>query len=168
MSFWNRIARNIARRPALVDWIIRIGEQSPYLHLFHSDGTDYMGRWWLMPSWMLGRDENGNLYPFKWLPRIIRLHHIRSEDWDRDLHDHPAEYRTIILRGWYLERDIYGAKHLRQQGDTKKASAETFHNIVAVSPGGVWTIFIMKKKTNNWGFLVGGRKIPWRKYEGRK
>lgn len=167
-AFFRFLAAFIAARPALVDRIIALGERTPYMHIYHSDGTDYMGRWWLLPRLLLGKDEKGDPYPYSWWPWPIRLHHIRSEDWDRDLHDHPSWYRTIILRGWYVEQDLYGEKHLRQQGETKTATADTFHRITEISPGGVWTIFIMGPKSNEWGFLICingiARKVPWRKY----
>jgi len=165
-KFWLHLAAFIASKPRLVDFIISTGHRNPYMHLQHSDGSDYMGRWWLMPKWLLTPDEKGDPYPKKWCPFLIRLHHIRSEDWDRDIHDHPADYRTILLRGYYLELDIYGHLNLRQQGETKAARAETWHRITEISPGGVWTIFIMKPKRNEWGFLVNGRKVPWREYFG--
>lgn len=166
-AFWNFLARYIGTRPNVADAIINIGKRTEYMHLYHYDGSDYMGRWWLMPRFLLTKDENGNPYPYRWLPIIIRLHHIRSPDWDRDLHDHPSTYRTILLRGAYVERDINGVSWLRQQGETVLAPASKFHNIEQISEGGVWTIFIMRKKTNNWGFLVDGNKVPWREYEGR-
>lgn len=165
--FWNGVARFIASRTQLVDRIISLGQRNPYSHLYHSDGSDYMGRWWLMPRWLCSWDERGHPYPFSWLPRIVRLHHIRSEDWDRDIHDHPADYRTILLRGWYMEQDIYGNKRMFNAGQTRTARAETFHRITEISPGGVWTIFIMAKKRNSWGFLVDGVKVPWRKYTSK-
>jgi hypothetical protein len=166
--FWKKLARSLGDDQLLVSSIIASGTNFVYKHLYHSDGSDYMGRWWLMPRWLTRIDEEGNPYPYSWLPFIVRLHHIRSEDWDRDLHDHPSWYRTIILRGWYLEQDIYGDQYLRQQGETKTASAETFHKITQISDGGVWTIFIMGRKTNKWGFLVDGWKVPWRKYWDKK
>lgn len=161
---WQILAGFIATRPRLVDFIIKVGQRNEYSHLYHYDGSDYMGRWWLMPRWLCKLDEHGYPYPFDWLPFIIRLHHIRSADWDRDLHDHPANYRTILLRGCYVEQDVYGTKRVYISGSTRGAKAETFHRISEVSEGGVWTIFIMTKKCNSWGFLVNGKKVPWRKY----
>lgn len=167
-SFWKWLAVFIVSRPTLVNNIIGYAEKRPYFHLIHDDGLPYMDRWWIMPRCLLTFDENGNLFPHKWVPLIIRLHHILTCDYDRDLHDHPADYRTILLRGAYLEEDVYGKRKLIQAGETKCARAETFHRIHKVSFFGVWTIFIMAKKHNEWGFIVNGHKVPWRKYSGRK
>lgn len=167
-AFWNFLARFIGTRPALADRIINKAQQNFYSTLYKLDKRVYMDRWWLMPRWLLGRDEKDQLYPFSWLSFIVRIHHIQLPDDERDLHDHPADYRTIILRGWYVEENIYGERFLRQQGETVCARAENFHTIVQISEGGVWTLFMLRKKRNEWGFLVNGRKIPWRKYEVRK
>lgn len=167
-ALWNFIARFIGTRPALVDCIITSAQKTLYSHLYKSDNGVYMSRWWLMPRWLLGRDEKDQLYPFSWLPIIARVHHIQQPDDERDLHDHPADYRSIILRGYYVEEDIYGQRYLRQQGETVSNRAENFHTIVEISEGGVWTLFMLRKKRNEWGFLVDGRKVPWRKYEVRK
>lgn len=162
---WARLASFIAKRPALVDRIIERSQRTPYFHIAGEDGV-YMRRWWLMPRWTLQADERGHLMPKAWMPVSIRIHHICRPDHDRDLHDHPFNYRTIILRGGYTEEDVFGRYHVREPGDTAAATAQTFHRIAEVSTGGVWTLFIMGKRVNPWGFLVGGRKVHWRTYLG--
>lgn len=166
-GFWKNLALFIASHPALVDFIIRVAARNHYSQLYNRDGSYYMNRFWLMPRCLLGHDENGNLFPRAWLPFIVRIHHIQSRD-GRDLHDHPADYRTLILRGCYMEQDIYGVNRLRRAGDTAAWRAQNFHTITEVDFGGVWTLFIMGRKNNNWGFLVGGRKVPWRNYHKQK
>jgi hypothetical protein len=162
---WQLIATFLALRPRLVDWIIGRAQRTPYFHIVNGKDV-YMSRWWLMPRWTLRVDEHGHLIPKPWMPFSIRIHHIVRPDSDRDLHDHPFDYRTIILRGYYFEEDIYGTRHLRHVGDTVKARAQTFHRIDSVSDGGVWTLFIMGRRINGWGFLVDGHKVPYRKYLG--
>jgi hypothetical protein len=157
---WKRIARFIAKRPRLVDWIIRRAQRNPYFHI-----NDYMDRWWLLPRFCLGVDENGNLFPKWWMPFGIRIHHIKRED-ERVLHDHPFDYRTIIMRGWYDEQDIFGYSNIRGAGQTVKARAQHFHRIATMPKAGVWTLFIIGKKINRWGFIVGGKKIYYRDYLG--
>lgn len=34
----------------------------------------------------------------------------------------------------------------------------------AVCDGGAWTLFISWRWRGVWGFLVDGRKVPWREY----
>lgn len=166
MKLWQHLATFVASRPALVDRLIARAERTPYFHIVDSDGSVYMRRWWLMPTWCLELDDAGHLMPRSWMPFSIRIHHICRPDHDRDLHDHPFNYRTVILRGGYVEEDIFGDMHVRFEGDTVAATANTFHRIAHVSDGGVWTLFIMGRRINAWGFLCGGRKVHWRKYLG--
>jgi hypothetical protein len=159
--FWLFVARAIARRPWLVDALIAFAKRTPYFDIRGVDDELYMGRWWLLR----GRPAH-DFCPWwlRWLPKAARIHHIAREDLDRDLHDHPFDFRSIVLRGWYVEQDIYGVKRLVNAGDTYVSRAERFHRIDSVSPGGVWTLFILGTRRNGWGFLVGGRKVAWREY----
>lgn len=146
---WTIIAR-IASRPRISAWLIRQAQKRPYIHI-----GDYMHRWWLVPE-------------RRWLPLAIRVHHIRLPDADPYLHDHPYNWRTIVLRGWYVEEDVFGQWHVRLECGTRAASAETLHRINNVSSGGVWTLFILLgKRRNRWGFMVGNpaRKIHWEDYQ---
>jgi hypothetical protein len=156
----NLIAKLLAR-PRITAWIIKYGRRCPYYHL---DG--YMGRWWLMPRWLLTKNKNGHWFPRSWVPFCIRLHHIQAPDAGTVLHDHPANYRSFILKGAYLEirPDKPVGSYCRVAGETIAAKAEQFHRINWVPFGGVWTIFIMGRRRQEWGFLVEGRKIPWREY----
>jgi hypothetical protein len=145
---WSLIAWMVTR-PAIRAWLIRQAQKRPYLHI-----GDYMHRWWLVP-------------PSRFLPFAIRIHHIKREDADPFLHDHPFDWRTIILDGWYREENVFGVFKTRCEGDTRAASAETLHRIDEVSEGGVWTLFIIGRRRNEWGFMVGdpSRKVHWRQYE---
>lgn len=115
-----------------------------------------------------------------WLPSI-RLHRIMHADKDRHYHDHPWHARTIILDGWYTEvQPAYTGKkngqkifitlpnfcatHHRKTGDTAPIKYEHYHKIIAVSAGGVTTVFITWRYRGDWGFLVAGKKMLWREY----
>lgn len=184
---WKLIARAITANPRLVDWLIRRAQRTPYTHITSADGASvYMGRWWLLNPY--GRDADNNPTPARipWLPSV-RIHHICRADQDRDLHDHPWNARTIVLRGWYREernlgsfarRDIKNINHLlsraafdiytfsRPCGYTGRLLFGQYHRISEVSPDGVWTLFITGRKRGTWGFLVDGKKVPWRTYLG--
>ena len=160
-GFWQWFARQIAR-PRVASWIIRRAQRTPFFHL-----GDYMHRWWLMPRFMLVRRADGVYDRKPWVPIAIRVHHIRRPDADPYLHDHPWPWRTFILRGHYAEEDVFGTLWMRFQGDTRAANAEVFHRIQSVSTGGVWTLFVMGRKCNSWGFMVGTnppRKVYYREY----
>ena len=139
-----------------------------------ADGNDmYMGRWWLLNPY--SRETHKPKH--KWFPWSIRVHHIMRPDSDRDLHDHPWNARTIILRGGYTEERpairqgsasllsvTRRVQIIRRPGDTASLNFGEYHRIDYVPPEGAFTLFITSKWRGDWGFMVGGRKVIWRKY----
>ncbi len=183
---WNRLARLLAK-PAIANWLIRRAMKTPYLHLPTNDNPSYMARYWLFNPY----DRVTNKPRWFFCPWSIRIHHIKREDFDRDLHDHPWNARTIILKGWYTEKRLldptdpfvmtmidslpkdllvgaYQATEvkLRRPGDTAKLGFGEYHTITDVDVDGAWTLFISGPWRGVWGFLVNGVKIPWREYLG--
>jgi len=188
--FWRLVAKLLAR-PAIADWLIARAKLTPYQHIMSADDAEmYMGRWWLFNPY----SRETHKAALWWCPWSFRIHHIMRPDEDRDLHDHPWNARTIILRGWYTEQRPAGAEWKkavlagmvsnpeqkwvdwvmkdacewikRDQGDTARLNHGEYHRIDQVSPGGVITLFITSKWRGDWGFLVNGVKVPWRTYTG--
>lgn len=172
---WNLIAR-VTARPAVADWLIRRALRRPYSPII-KDGDLYMDRYWLFNPYpdtgASGSDRKRWQFPIS-----IRIHHIMLPDQDRDMHDHPWNARTVILRGWYREDRLeqpYKAlwdftkiesTHMREAGDTAVLGFGEYHRITEISDGGVWTMFITGKYRGSWGFNVNGVKVPWRTYIG--
>lgn len=172
---WKGVAKIVAI-PFVANWLIKRAKRTPYFHL---DG--YMDRWWLFNPYGENLSQNEKLRhnrKWTWLPSI-RVHHIFREDYARDMHDHPWNARTIILKGWYEEERLatnyssgYGYnfkydkinKYYRTPGDTARLLFGEYHNITKVSEGGVWTLFFTWDYMGTWGFLVNGKKVPWREY----
>lgn len=186
MTIWNLIARTAAR-PAVANWLIRRAIKTPYLHLPSNDNPSYMERFWVFNPY----DRVTNKPRWRFCPWSIRIHHIKREDYDRDLHDHPWNARTIILKGWYTEKRLISltdpaaaicladlaqftpvdkaiaTEHFcRNPGDTAKLGFGEYHSITDVADGGVWTLFISGPWRGVWGFLVDGHKVPWKTYLG--
>ncbi|TAL65727.1 MAG: hypothetical protein EPN79_11135 [Burkholderiaceae bacterium] len=161
---WARLAAFIGARPALVDSLINTARRNHYLDIKGPDGSIYMERDWLMPRWMLRRDEDGDLRPRDWVPFGARIQHICRPDMDRHKHDHPCNYRTIVLRNYYVEQMQDGTRHRRKAGDTARAACTHWHTIETVGAGGVWTLFITGRKKQEWGFNVDGKKVHWKEY----
>ena len=160
---WALIARFLARRP-VVDWLLARAARTPYSDITSADGKDvYMRRWWLFNPYG-GHDPR--LRTYSWLPLSIRIHHILRPDSDRHLHDHPWDFRTVILQGWYVEQREGGRYRTRVAGETAALGHGEYHRISEVSPDGVLTLFITYRYRGTWGFLVDGVKVPWRKYLG--
>lgn len=150
-------------RPAVVDWLIRRAQRTPYVHIASADGsTVYMYRYWLFNPYPVNSMGRRPWYRF---PISIRLHRIMCPDRDRHLHDHPWNARTFILRGYYIEHRRNVDAHLvRFAGDTARLKFGEYHRIVKVSDGGVWTLFVTGKYRGTWGFLVNGDKVSYREY----
>lgn len=171
----------------IVGAIIRFAKARPYFDLTHADGRDYMGRWWLMPRFLLRwapaeGDCPAHLKPLAWLPVSIRLHHIRSSDDDRHLHDHPFPYCTWILESGYWEvvpktidpsflRVADGGLHERTDyvwrapGTIMRKRATDRHRIKTASDVGAWTILVQFRKVQPWGFYTEHGKVYWYDYD---
>lgn len=167
---WRAIAFVVSRKP-VADYLIERSKKTPYFHL-----EGYMNRWWLFNPYSSDtNNESTERYKRKWPAWVpsIRVHHILREDIGRHLHDHPWNARTIILKGWYTERRLiegkWGDKHIvesnRINGQTARILFGQYHSIDEVSPGGVYTLFFTWKYGGTWGFLVDGKKVPWREYD---
>lgn len=161
---WWLVAKLVAM-PVVANYLIKRSFKTPYFDL-----PGYMRRWWLFNGYGntdTEPDESRHERKYKWLPSI-RIHHILREDDARDMHDHPWDARTLILKGWYMEERMLGddweVEFLRKEGDTASLKFGEYHNIAMVSPGGVWTMFFTWDYKGGWGFLVDGKKVPWREY----
>lgn len=180
---WNLIAKLITR-PAIASWLIKRAKRTPYQHITSADGEHvYMGRWWLFNAYPGAYGDHPQPRHIPWLPSV-RIHNICRADQDRDLHDHPWNARTIVLRGWYTEERPFEqltdyqaiqadggtqegrALFHRRSGYTGRLLFGQYHRISEVSQGGVWTLFITGRKRGTWGFMVDGKKVPWRTYLG--
>lgn len=159
--------------------------RTPHVHLHDLDGSLYMGRWSIVDEFkrVNGKDTTERTLGSRVLEkytgyRSIRLHHICRPDHDRELHNHPFDYRTFILDACYAEEFEEPTKGLRQswppsmhhgyrwvhRGQTATGSATKYHRIDIVPKAGVWTLFCMSRNTNDWGFKVDGEHITSRRY----
>lgn len=170
---WKHIARFLAQ-PRIAKAIIRHAQKTPYCHLPSNEDPSYMARWWVFNPY----SRVTNKPRWGWLcPVSIRVHHIRREDYDRAMHDHPWNARTIILDGWYLEKrplltgrfsepDRMDRREWlpdvelkwRRPGDTAALKFGEYHTIVEVADGGVYTLFFSSKWRGVWGFWVTARE----------
>jgi hypothetical protein len=174
-QIWGAIAR-LAIRPRVRDWLIRRALRTPYSPIF-KDGEMYMNRFWLFnPYDLRPESEKGLLAKLMGKLPSVRLHHIRLPDRDRHPHSHPWRARTVILDGWYEEERLMDLRmpddftstvtRTRRPGDTATLTFQDYHKITKLSIGGAWTLFITWKYQGTWGFLVDGKKVPYKKYLG--
>lgn len=94
-------------------------------------------------------------------PFNIFLHRFLKSDPD-DLHDHPWEFRTIILYGGYWEYTDNG-KFWRGPLTYRYAPANTFHRVeLDENIPYCWTLFIPSKSFKEWGFRTS---VGWLHHE---
>ena len=159
---WCVIAKFLSLKP-ISGWLIGRAKKTPYSPIV-KDGMVYMERFWLFNPYKSidGQQMESKLW---WFPWSMRIHWIRLPDQDRDMHDHPWNARTIILRGGYIEQRLDGERS-RVFGDTATLRFGEYHRIKTIFPGGAWTLFISGPYQGTWGFLVDVVKVKWRTYLG--
>lgn len=172
-GFWPAVAW-IVSRDNIFQALYRRAEKTPYWDL-----EGYMRRWWLFNPINTTYETVGTTVvhdetiteirevktaKYRWCPFSVRMHHILRADRARHPHNHPGTFRTILGKGWYWEHRDDGV-FLREKGDTALLRHDEFHHVGEVSPGGVWTIFIMWNWRTTWGFrLEDGTVVPHREY----
>lgn len=115
----------------------------------------------------------------------VKVHWLRRPDQDRDCHDHPWWFLSLVLWGWYRERrqDIQErflfSDSRKRRGWLSLAfrKATDIHMITEVAPTTI-TLIITGKKSRSWGFWKERVKynrhaliqthqfVPWREYLG--
>jgi hypothetical protein len=119
---------------------------------FNDPHTTYLTRWTLVET--------------PWF--AVHLHRIRRPDADRDLHDHPWSFVSVVLRGWYRETRLsaegrrqcdYGywqarAYTMRRRWSVAYRRAETMHAIHEISPTPLWTLVLCGPRRRRWGFRL--------------
>jgi len=128
---------------------------------------DSSPRWAFMKRRLIG--SGGDVY----LDRIyliqtpwfgIMFHRIFRPDNQRDLHDHPWNFLSLILLGSYVEDTVDGPRERRWWN---RKRAEDRHSIREVGRSPVWTLVFTGRKRRTWGFWVDGgtRFVKWTEYD---
>lgn len=113
----------------------------------------------------------------------IYLHRIYRPDSDRDLHDHPWVFASLILSGGYTEvsADVSLA-HLGTSDarlvEYPGTSVRTWHrftvhrmpldraHFISEIHGRLITLVVVSKRRQEWGFWTAAGFVPWREYTG--
>lgn len=132
---------------------------------------------WALWAKMLIPCEYGIPYLFRL--RIIQtpwfgvyLHDIYEPDGDRDPHNHPWPFVSIILRGSYTENFYpypYVNDHYIMQ-TWKRWSMHTMgrdsaHRIVRAAPGLKTLILVGPRHSAGWGFFTENGWVHWKEYD---
>jgi hypothetical protein len=109
---------------------------------------------------------------FLWRSRWfnIYLHHIPRPDEDRDPHDHPWSFVSVLLRGGYDE-EVFNTKRELIKTNKRKAfaigkrSGNVIHQITRVDPN-TWTLVFTSSRWRKWGFITKDGWVYWKTYLG--
>jgi hypothetical protein len=112
------------------------------------------------------RNQFGEVYMDRFYPtgdKSLRFHHILESDSDRDLHDHPWDFVSLILEGRYHETTEDGTTIEYGEGDLLIRQAETLHRLT-LDDGPVWTYVVTGPVRRRWGFQTEYGWVHWRDY----
>lgn len=139
--------------------------------------NEYGQRWSIMRVFNIPSPTHPGITYLKRL-RIVQtpmfgfyIHWINLPDEDRDPHDHPWKFISIVLRGGYKEsvyttrKQIYYNEHKRFS--VHKMGTEKAHQITKLQPRTVTLIFT-GKRSREWGFWTEQGWVPWREYNKGK
>lgn len=104
----------------------------------------------------------------------VYLHWIFMADGDRDPHDHPWNFWSLVIRGGYLEK-LLGIPLITRVGEVtypewgkwsfRKMPRGKAHSILTVQPGTITLVFT-GKRSSTWGFYTKQGFVPFDQYDG--
>lgn len=94
----------------------------------------------------------------------LMLHCFHRGDVERDLHDHPWNFYSLILKNGYFETTGSGTKW---QGPGKLLIRPSTwrHRVSLHSKEPAWTLVFRTKKKKSWGFWTDRGFVNWRNYD---
>lgn len=142
------------------------------------------GSWAFLSRFDITDPKTGELYLRRW--RIVQtpwfaiyLHKIATPDKDRDLHDHPWPFVSLVLRGGYDEllvttntamddylrggRPPFRVRRWMSLGCRRATDA---HRITRLHRTPTWTLVLTGPRRRSWGFYTEHGFVDWRKYLG--
>lgn len=144
--------------PAFEGWHDRLAESGPRgWRAYRHDLGDYMHRVILQAP-----------------GATLRLHKILRSD-EGDLHDHPWDFTSLILRGYYEEEGLAPpGSSLRViptgvfgPGDYNSKRATDVHRLT-IHEGPVWTFVETGPRVRDWGFATAQGWVHWKAYTGAR
>jgi hypothetical protein len=110
--------------------------------------------------------EHGGLY----------VHHIYRSDDDRDPHDHPFRFRSLVLKGGYWEEEWRAApgiwpwmpsKRWYGPGRVLTRPATWLHRLRLPTGKTCWTLVAIGRREREWGFATKDGWVPSSAYKDK-
>jgi hypothetical protein len=137
------------------------------------DRTKFWQRWGINERFIIGKPGNSMLERWRLIQTPLfglYVHFLFREDLDRDPHDHPWSFWSLVLRGGYHEeltpdprvgdRKIIG----RRAGSVHHFPLRSAHRISSVLSGTV-TLVLVGRRRRSWGFYTPEGWVDYRKYD---
>lgn len=93
----------------------------------------------------------------------VRVHCIERDDHDRELHDHPFSFVSVILNGGYIEHRPFGVSRKFTAPAIVRRKAEDLHRLELVN-GPTWTLVFRGPLRREWGFMTERGWRNWRDF----
>lgn len=118
------------------------------------------------------RSKEGKLHFRRWQLLKTRwfsiyIHGIYATDQDKHLHNHPWDYKSIVLKGSYIEETNSGTNTL-QFGTITSRNGKDYHKIKTLLTKSVYTLFIVSPVKRVWGYQVDGSWMNHEEYRKLK
>jgi hypothetical protein len=130
----------------------------------------YLRRWFLWGWSPISKDPRPR--------RGVYLHWFCRSDDDRDPHDHPWDFRTLVLWGGYVDEqwnsfDNNGFNGRWVNGYEpmgflayRLRKAEHLHRVQLMPGRTSWSLLFISPKRRGWGFYTPNGWVGWRDYFG--
>ena len=97
----------------------------------------------------------------------IWIHGIYAADEDKHLHNHPWDFKSLVLKGSYIEETENGVI-LQSPGKLNSRNGCEYHKIKELKTPSVYTLFIATPLKREWGYNVDGEFIQHENYRQLK
>lgn len=100
----------------------------------------------------------------------VYLHHIHRPDREPDPHDHPWWFASLVLCGSYWEavwpdKRTRSGKVIRRRGRwSLRCLNRNAAHVITSTTGPLWTLVLVGRDHNTWGFWRDGHGTDWRVY----
>lgn len=101
--------------------------------------------------------------------RGLRLHIIKGSDSARNFHNHPYNFKSLLIKGSYIEHTPDDCRIYRR-GQINSKTTEDWHRLT-LNKGHVWSLIWCGPRKQDWGFwsgIQGDPFISWREYSESK